>query len=291
MKNLLTILFTVIIFIANAQDVIVKNDKSEVKAKVLEITDSQIKYRKFEMLDGPTYNINIDEVFMIIYKNGQKEMMVSKKAEPAKVSTVQTPTSVNNNSVLRTTVNETQVTAIKEADTTNSKYRFNRGAGKFFDIGFSPQALSTPGIIIPNVFFQHDFFLGKNIAGRIGASANYSSITAFSGNFGDKSSVSSFGALLGAEYYLNELIKIPKSKASFFVGASVSYVSSTVSNDGIGSNNTASALGIAGNFGGRYHFSKKFGILAQVNFSQGGTGILAGISFLRFDGKKNKKGK
>ena len=87
---------------------------------------------------------------------------------------------------------------------------------------------------------------------------------------------------------MNELIKIPKDKASFFVGASVSLITSIVSQES--GSSTANAFGFNGNFGGRYHLSKKFGLFAQVDFSQGGAGILAGISILRLDGKKNKKG-
>lgn len=69
-------LTTIVIFftlITSAQDLIVKNDKTEIKAKIIELTDDTIKYKKFEMLDGPIYNIKNSEVFMIFYKNGTKE--------------------------------------------------------------------------------------------------------------------------------------------------------------------------------------------------------------------------
>jgi len=65
---------------ANAQDVILKKDASEIKAKVLEITGEQVKYKDFDYQDGPTRNINISEVFMITYQNGQKEVF-NKPAE------------------------------------------------------------------------------------------------------------------------------------------------------------------------------------------------------------------
>ena len=61
-------------FSANAQDIILKQDGSEIKAKVLEITDQQIKYKDFDYIDGPTRSIHIFEVFMITYENGQKEV-------------------------------------------------------------------------------------------------------------------------------------------------------------------------------------------------------------------------
>ncbi|MGJ7030023.1 hypothetical protein [Niabella hirudinis] len=75
--TLIAILILVTIFSTRAQDVIIKNDKTELKAKVLEILSSEIKYKKWEMQDGPTYSINKSEVFMIIYKNGQRESFAS----------------------------------------------------------------------------------------------------------------------------------------------------------------------------------------------------------------------
>ena len=55
-----------------AQDFIQKQDGSEIKAKVLEITDQHIKYKEFDFQTGPIRNINISDVFMITYENGRK---------------------------------------------------------------------------------------------------------------------------------------------------------------------------------------------------------------------------
>jgi len=76
MKKFLFVLVAVtgFIFSANAQDIILKKDGSEIKAKVLEITDQQIKYKEFDFQSGPTRNINIAEVFMVTYENGKKEV-------------------------------------------------------------------------------------------------------------------------------------------------------------------------------------------------------------------------
>lgn len=75
MRLLYLLLVLAISTSAYCQDIIVKNDKTEIKAKIEEITETTIKYKKFDMLDGPTYNINVRDVFMIIYKNGTKEYM------------------------------------------------------------------------------------------------------------------------------------------------------------------------------------------------------------------------
>ena len=47
---------------ANAQDIILKKDGSEIKAKVLEITEQQVKYKDFDFQNGPIRNININWV-------------------------------------------------------------------------------------------------------------------------------------------------------------------------------------------------------------------------------------
>lgn len=84
--NILTLIFLYLTLSAYSQDVIVKNDQTEIKAKIEEITETTIKYKKFEMLDGPTYNINVKDVFMIIYKNGTKEYMKAAIPQTAPVA-------------------------------------------------------------------------------------------------------------------------------------------------------------------------------------------------------------
>ena len=82
MKKTLLILIAVIGFgiIVNAQDVILKQDGSKIKAKVLEITEQQVKYKDFDFQDGPTRNINLSDVFMITYENGQEEVFSNQKS-------------------------------------------------------------------------------------------------------------------------------------------------------------------------------------------------------------------
>lgn len=56
-----------------AQDIIIKNDKTEIQAKVLEIAEYVIKYKQFNHLDGPVRTLNKSQIFMIIYENGARE--------------------------------------------------------------------------------------------------------------------------------------------------------------------------------------------------------------------------
>lgn len=58
---------------ATAQDVIVMKDQSTVMSKVLEITSTEIKYKKWDNLEGPTYYLSPKEVLSINYENGEVE--------------------------------------------------------------------------------------------------------------------------------------------------------------------------------------------------------------------------
>lgn len=85
---------------AKSQDIIVKNDKLEIKSKILEITEELIKYKKFEMLDGPTYSINKIEVFMLLYANGTKEYIENKVIPKPATQTMQDTATDAHNEIL-----------------------------------------------------------------------------------------------------------------------------------------------------------------------------------------------
>jgi hypothetical protein len=82
-QRCLIIIFLALSFPTWAQDMIIKNDKSTIKSKVIEITEETIKYKKFANLAGPIFEINKNEVFMIVYKNGSKEQFESIEAQQA----------------------------------------------------------------------------------------------------------------------------------------------------------------------------------------------------------------
>ena len=67
-----------------AQDIIYKENGQQVKAKVKEITEVSIKYKRYDHLEGPLRNIPKREVFMIIYENGKREKFVSEKPKDQK---------------------------------------------------------------------------------------------------------------------------------------------------------------------------------------------------------------
>lgn len=58
----------------NAQDNITLKNGDEVKAKVIEINDTEIKYKNFDDKEGPTRILYRSEVFLIKYQNGTKDV-------------------------------------------------------------------------------------------------------------------------------------------------------------------------------------------------------------------------
>ena len=86
MKRLL--LLTAVFYAATvqAQDVIVKRDGSTILSKVLEVNQTDIKYKKFSNQKGPTYTINKSEVMTINYESGDKDTF-EEAAQPAKQET------------------------------------------------------------------------------------------------------------------------------------------------------------------------------------------------------------
>lgn len=57
-----------------SQDIIIlRKNKIEIKSKVSEINEISVKYKKWDNIEGPTYNIQLSNVLMIKYANGKKE--------------------------------------------------------------------------------------------------------------------------------------------------------------------------------------------------------------------------
>lgn len=79
MKKLISIMLCFCVsMIAMAQDVIVKKDGSTILSKVLEVSDTEVKYKKFSNLEGPTYTIKVKELQAINFQNGEKESFQAK---------------------------------------------------------------------------------------------------------------------------------------------------------------------------------------------------------------------
>ncbi len=65
-------------------DLITLKNGDEINAKVLEITDNAIKYKRCDNLDGPLISVGKSNVFSIKYSNGSKEIINSNETKTTK---------------------------------------------------------------------------------------------------------------------------------------------------------------------------------------------------------------
>ena len=74
MKNLIFIIPAIFICInLNAQDILYLKSGVDVQVKVYEVGKKEIKYKKFNNLDGPVYSLVIKNIDRIKYQNGEEE--------------------------------------------------------------------------------------------------------------------------------------------------------------------------------------------------------------------------
>jgi hypothetical protein len=69
-----------------SQDTLILKNGDELKTKVLFVTPTEINYKKFDNLNGPTITISKSDVFMIKYQSGIKEVIKSTPYNNTEVS-------------------------------------------------------------------------------------------------------------------------------------------------------------------------------------------------------------
>lgn len=135
--------------VANAQDVIVKNDGSTITSKVMEITGTEIKYKKYSNLKGPTYSINKTDVNYINYENGERENFgKTSNVTPNREETYNT----QNNFALQQTNNDQMSDAelLKSID----KVSLNKKAKRLKTIGWIGGATFVAAGVVLNLFHE-----------------------------------------------------------------------------------------------------------------------------------------
>lgn len=78
-KAIVCIIISFISLATNAQDIIFLKDGSEIKAKVTEVLPTEIKYKRFDNLEGPLYTMLKQDVLLVKYQNGQNEVFSQQK--------------------------------------------------------------------------------------------------------------------------------------------------------------------------------------------------------------------
>ncbi|MCE3279202.1 MAG: hypothetical protein K0S44_1393 [Bacteroidetes bacterium] len=81
-KHFLLFILFITIFSGFAQDSIYKTNGEIIAAKITEITPTEVKYKKFTFLDGPTYVENKTGIKIIRFANGLKEEFAPAPASP-----------------------------------------------------------------------------------------------------------------------------------------------------------------------------------------------------------------
>jgi hypothetical protein len=66
--------FIAINITAFSQDVITQKTGEDIQAKILEVNQTEIKYKKFDNQTGPTFTVLKSDVQMIRYENGTKDI-------------------------------------------------------------------------------------------------------------------------------------------------------------------------------------------------------------------------
>jgi hypothetical protein len=80
MKKLLTIAAAFIAMpFCFSQDIITMKNGDEIKSKILEVGTSEIKYKKFENPEGPSYSMPKTDALFIKYENGTKDVFSEEK--------------------------------------------------------------------------------------------------------------------------------------------------------------------------------------------------------------------
>ena len=74
--KLLPSIITMLLFtnIITSQDVITKKTGEDIQSKIIEVTQNEVKFKKFDNIDGPIFSMLKSEILMVRYKNGTKDI-------------------------------------------------------------------------------------------------------------------------------------------------------------------------------------------------------------------------
>lgn len=86
---------------ASAQDVIVKKDGTKIESKVMEVGESEVKYKKYSNQNGPLYTISTRDLQCINYEDGSKDTFVSPNYNPTIVTNETASQFSNDQSLLK----------------------------------------------------------------------------------------------------------------------------------------------------------------------------------------------
>ena len=97
-----------------AQDIITLKNGDEIKAKVEEISSTEVRYKRFENLQGPTIVVAKSDVFFINYENGRREVITPLEETPASKTTKMAETKATETQKTQKTPKVQETTRVQE---------------------------------------------------------------------------------------------------------------------------------------------------------------------------------
>lgn len=165
-RSYIVLLLLLITSAGFAQDLIIKKDGSEISAKVVEVEDLKIKYRRFDQgTTGPIYSIAKADVFMIRYEDGTKD--VFRAAQPNTTSPTQTPAPAT---VVETPVQpapaQTTTTIFNtQPQNTYTPANSSASASRFF-ISYAPGTFAGLGVSMGGLTNKGAFYFTGRFSGN-----------------------------------------------------------------------------------------------------------------------------
>lgn len=106
MRKLLVALLCLVSLSASAQDLIICRNGDEITSKILKISKTEVEYKKWSNIEGPTYTLDKADIFMIKYQNGEKDVFketpAAAPAAPAAEPTAASAAPVSNEPIMAT---------------------------------------------------------------------------------------------------------------------------------------------------------------------------------------------
>ena len=123
MKKFFSIILCLLsIFTIQADDVIVLRNSTRIDAKILEVSDTEIKYKKANNLNGPTFIQKVETISVIIYENGDVVSYADQASRPVQQASNQSqiPNTPQESKVSNTSENQAD-----EKKNSKKKLQFN----------------------------------------------------------------------------------------------------------------------------------------------------------------------
>jgi len=160
------VLITGAVWMANAQDVITQIGGTEIRAKVLEVGTSDIKYKLFGSEDGPTYTEKKSNVFRVTDKNG-KVLWINPNPDPGQIPQP-IPVTPSSQTQTQTQSSQTQTSQLPPPYTPRAESDYRKGY-----IGFGVGAAMPLDDDLEGSGLQFNVNAGYLFSKNVGASGSF----------------------------------------------------------------------------------------------------------------------